>query len=61
MAGLIRTTHPYGFRCGQWAKLRGTIMLPYGRCGRLCYIAEFPDGVIDWWVVRDRHGRYEFA
>lgn len=61
MAGLIRTTHPYGFRCGKWAKLRGTVMLPWPQGDRPCYVVEFSDEVVDFWVISDKAGRYEFA
>jgi hypothetical protein len=54
--GFIRTTHPYGFRSGEWARL---VMVVPAR-GRDCYLVEFPDLVTDLWVVDDAAGRYEF-
>jgi len=56
----IRTTNPYGFRCGEWAVLRGTIALPHGDSERLCYAVTFDDEVDDFWVVDDPGGMYEF-
>jgi hypothetical protein len=53
---LIRTTHPYGFRSGQWATLQCTVPGP----DRDCYLVEFADGTTDFWVVGDPDGDYEF-
>lgn len=50
----IRTTHPYGFRSGQWARLIGVEWVGY----RPCYSVRFSDGVTDQWVMADPH--YEF-
>jgi hypothetical protein len=55
---LIRTTHPYGFRCGQWAEVLTIAPDPEGRD---CYIVRFPDGTTDYWVVTDPDGGYEHA
>ena len=54
---LIRTMHPYGFRCRRWAIWRCTAPGP----DRDCYLVEFADWVTDFWVVGDPDGRYEFA
>ena len=40
---LIRTMHPYGFRCGEWAVLR--CVVPDPERDRYCYLVEFGDGV----------------
>jgi hypothetical protein len=62
---LIRATHPYSYRAGEWAWLTGFIGWPPG-AERLCYIVRFGDGTDDFWLVDDsgeapgyRHG-YEF-
>jgi hypothetical protein len=54
---LIRHTHPYGFRSGQWAILRCIVPGP----DRDCYLVEFADRETDFWVVGDPHAGYEFA
>ena len=56
MALQIRTTHPYGFRCGEWATLVSTISVR----GRDCHLVRFPDGMSDFWVADVPEGRYEF-
>lgn len=53
---LIRTTHPYGFRSGEWAMLRCIIPGP----DRDCYLVEFGDKVTDFWAVGDPGAGYEF-
>ncbi len=55
---LIRHTHRYGFRCGEWAELLTTAPDPEGRD---CYVVRFPDGVTDFWVVDDPCEPYEFS
>lgn len=52
----IRTTHPYGFRSGEWAQLLTIAPAPEGRD---CYVVRFPDGATDYWVVNDPDGQYE--
>lgn len=52
----IRTTHPWGFRSGEWATLL-TITQVNNRC---CYVVIFPDGVTDSWVISDVMAHYEF-
>lgn len=52
----IRSTHPYGFRSGQWADVKGVVP---GR-DRECYLVEFPDGVTDFWPTQDPSDSYEF-
>lgn len=59
---LIRATHPYAFRAGEWARLVTTItMSPPGsaRCPRECYLVRFPDGQSDFWPVADGTCGYE--
>lgn len=66
---LIRATHPYGFRSGQWARVIEVVYLPavYGhnhtitQPGRPVYRVEFVDGVRDLWPVYDETDSYEFA
>lgn len=55
---LIRGTHPYVFRSGQWARIVGTMDDPEN--GRRSYAVEFPDGATDWWPVEDASAGYEF-
>lgn len=62
MSGLIRGTHPYVFRSGEWAKLCGTASLPgFPEGDRDCYLVEFPDSVSDFWPVADETHGFEFA
>lgn len=58
-AQLIRGTHPYVFRSGQWAELIGTMDDP--ESGRRQYAVKFPDGATDWWPVNDKAAGYEFS
>lgn len=63
MNTMIRGTHPYGFRSGQWAEL--VRIMPYtpegNRHTRDCFMVRFPeDGFVDLWVVADPDARYEF-
>ena len=55
---LIRATHPYGFRSGEWAELVGLNFdhIPL----RPCFFVRFPDGVTDYWPVYDKNEPYEF-
>jgi len=59
----IRAMHPYAFRSGEWARIKGTAMLPVkdGEPDRACYLVEFDDGVSDFWAVDDPDARYEFG
>lgn len=59
MSGLIRLTHPYGFRVGDWAELLGQV--EHATTGHLCYAVRFPDGASDFWPVVDEMAGYEFA
>lgn len=52
----IRATHPYGFRCGQWAEIKCIVPRDSGDC----WLVEFPDGVTDFWRVIDPDDQYEF-
>lgn len=54
---LIRATHPYAFRSGQWARLAGTVDDP--ATGRRCWSVQFPDGESDFWPVDDGDHQYE--
>jgi hypothetical protein len=56
---LIRGTHPYVFRSGEWARLVGTVDDP--GTGRRCYSVRFDDGATDWWPVGDEAAGYEFC
>ena len=65
VTALIRATHPYSYRSGEWAVITGTTVYPPG-IERACYTVRFPDGAEDIWVMDDsgepegyRHG-YEF-
>lgn len=50
----IRTTHPAGYRCGEWADLVATLPVR----GRECFVVRFDDGVTDYWPSSE--DRYEF-
>ncbi len=54
----VRTTHPYGFRSGEWAIFRHELTDP--ETGRRLYLVEFPDYATDLWVADDPDGQYEF-
>ncbi len=59
---LIRGTHPYAFRSGEWAVLKGTTLLPgFPEGERECYLVEFPDGMCDFWAVSGVGYGYEFS
>ena len=58
---LIRATHRYAFRSGEWAGLKGITPLPGYREGeRPCYLVEFADAMTDFWPVEDPDAGYEF-
>jgi len=57
----IRSTNPFAFRSGQWARITGTAMLPVRGEDRACYLIEFGDGTCDFWPVQDPGADYEFA
>lgn len=59
MAGLIRATHPWAYRSGQWALLTGTMIDPAS--GHACYVFRFPDGDADWLPIDDPLAGYEFG
>jgi hypothetical protein len=52
----IRSTHPYGFRCGEWAEIAGVKLSNK----RPCFLVVFDDGVTDLWVIAETEG-YQFA
>ena len=54
---LIRATHVYGFRSGQWGRIVGLDWVN----DRPCYVVRFIDGVEDAWPVYDPTDPYEFA
>lgn len=57
----IRTLHPAGYRSGEWAELLTTAPAPEEDVmNRSCYVVRFPDGAVDFWVVGDPDGMYEF-
>jgi hypothetical protein len=54
VTALIRATHPWAYRSGEWAKLTGTAALPgFPEGDRPCYLVTFSDGDADWWPVHD--------
>jgi hypothetical protein len=58
---LIRATHPWAFRTGEWATVLTTfVMSPPGREPRECWLVQFPDGQHDCWPVADALHGYEF-
>jgi hypothetical protein len=65
MSALIRGTHPYAFRPGEWAAVTGIITWPPTPAGRRCWTVEFDDGVTDFWLIDEPPGQlgtygYEF-
>lgn len=60
-AAKIRGTHPYTFRCGEWANIIAVkIGTPGALESRPCFIIEFEDGEIDSIPVYDQEN-YEIA
>lgn len=58
VGGFVRTTHPYGFRSGQWGQIVGIVGDDRERA---CCLVVFPDGATDRWVIDDPQEPYEFA
>jgi hypothetical protein len=56
MSDMVRQTHPYGFRSGEW----GEILTTVDSYDRECYVVRFSDGALDWWPVDDGTAGYEF-
>lgn len=58
----IRAMHPYAFRSGKWAVIKGTVLLPVreNEPDRACYLVEFPDKVADFWPIDNSGYEYEF-
>lgn len=57
-ACLVRHTHHYGFRSGEWAEILACVVhLP---SGNPAYHVRFIDGVEDYFVIRDPTEPYEF-
>jgi len=54
----IRTTHPFGYRSGEWAALVKPVH--HSQTDRGCYLVRFEDGASDWWVIDDPSAGYEF-
>ena len=59
----IRAMARYAFQIGEWARIKGTAMLPVHESepDRACYLGEFSDGVGDFWPVDDPDRQYEFG
>lgn len=53
----IRSTHPDGFRTGQWAVVVDVLDV----MGRVCYQLRWPDGIGDAWPVEDPSDVREFG
>jgi hypothetical protein len=53
---LIRSTHPYAYKSGQWGAITGTSVVN----GRACYDVLWTDGARDQWPVLDDDADYEF-
>jgi hypothetical protein len=53
---LVRATHPYSYRSGQWA----VIVTVVPARGRDCWLVEFDDGATDVWVCDDPSAGFEF-
>lgn len=63
---LIRSTHRYGFRSGQWGRIAGIEMIN----GRSCYVIQWNEGhfsddsaTTDFWLTDEKLAgeQYEFA
>ena len=54
---LVRATHPYAFRSGEWAQIVGVDESQYERP---CFLVVFPDGATDSWACVDPLAGYEF-
>ena len=53
---MIRQTHNYGFRSGDWAHL---FSIQHDKEGRDVWVVEFPDGAKDAWPSWDAMAGYE--
>ena len=58
---LIRGTHHYSFRCGEWAKITGVVVVEH-ECHppRAAFAIEYIDGKTDYIAVCD-HENYEIS
>lgn len=61
----IRSTHPYGFRSGEWGRVVGVGTVNGRPCYRICWpprdtVTGRPLATEDWWVVDDAHESREF-
>lgn len=56
MTILVRATHRYGFRSGEWAEITGLAWVNE----RPCFEVRFIDGARDKWPVYDPSDPYEF-
>lgn len=54
----VRTLHPYGFRCGEWADIAAHGQREQD--ARPTWLVGFADGATDVWVADDAQGEYEF-
>ena len=52
----VRSTHPNGFRSGEWGRILTTVESH----GRDCYLIQWADGVTDWWPVVDPSDEREY-
>ena len=60
---MMRAMHPYAFRSGEWAVVRGSALLPVraGEPDRACWLVQFSDGATDFWAVDAPEYEYEFS
>tara|TARA_R110000744_G_scaffold118299_1_gene220981 strand:+ start:69 stop:710 length:642 start_codon:yes stop_codon:yes gene_type:complete len=50
----IRGTHPYTYRCGEWAEIKRIVDADFGgTVPRLCFECDFGDGVVDYTPLCD--------
>jgi hypothetical protein len=69
MIPLIRATNHNAYHSGEWARIRGLVVVnplaePAGKPSqlgsRICYEVEFINGDIDTWPIEDLSAGYEF-
>ena len=53
---LIRSSHPYAYRSGQWARIIAVVPA----LDRDAWLIEWPDKATDVWAINDPAAEYEF-
>lgn len=56
VGSMIRSTHHYGYRCGEWGRVLGLRTVD----DRICYMVAWNDEDSDLWPVSDPDDPYMF-